>query len=157
MNRLDFTRRVAGITVVIGIALSSGGCADTLGPVPRPVARVRGVVREGDRPVAGGWIEFVPVDGTVGNLRSARIGADGSFDAVGVPVGENAIRLVNERVAKTPYLWLFGEYRSPIRRVIPANPTDGLIRIDLVEEAIRFQELRRRGAVGAPAETGEAP
>jgi hypothetical protein len=156
MNRLDFTRRAAGITMLIGMAFSSGGCADTLGPVPRPMARVRGVVREGGRPVTGGWIEFVPVDGTVGNLRSARIGADGSFDAVGVAVGENAIRLVNDRVAKTPYLRLFGDYVSPIRRDIPARPTDGL-RIELVEEAVRFQEARRRGAVGAPAETGEAP
>ena len=87
-----------GIMLLMGIALFLVGCARTLGPVPMPMARVRGVVHDGNGPVSGGWIEFMPVDGTVGNLRSARLGPDGSFDAEGVPVGEVAIRLVNDRI-----------------------------------------------------------
>lgn len=132
-----------GALLVLATALSSTGCGGVFGPELMPVTRVRGVVREGDRPVGGGWIEFCPVDGTVGKLRSARIAADGSFNADGVSVGENAIRLVNPRVEKTPYLRLFGFYSSPIRRVIPASPGAGL-RIDLVEEALKFQESRRQ-------------
>src|SRR5438132_13339166 len=79
----------------VGLGLLSAGCAEELGPVPLRVARVQGVVRERGRPVSGGWIEFVPVDGTVGNLRSARLHQDGSFEADRVAVGTNLIRLVN--------------------------------------------------------------
>src|SRR5947209_4945853 len=78
--------------LLIGAALLPVGCSEELGPVPMPVARVHGVVTEGHRPVAGGWIEFMPVDGTVGNLRSARLEPDGSFAADRVAVGVNAIR-----------------------------------------------------------------
>ena len=114
--------------------------------MPMPVTRVRGVVKEGDRLVTGGWIEFIPADGTVGNLRSARVRADGTFDADGVAVGTNAIRLVNAPIAspsdvplfarlgwaslarteggrlgtKPPAL-LFIPFASPIRRVIEAG------------------------------------
>ena len=87
---------------------------------------------------------------TVGKLRSARVGADGSFEADGVAVGENAIRLVNEQVDKTPALRLFGTFASPIRRVIPATPS-GPVKINLVEEAVRFQEANRRRAASEPA------
>ena len=55
------------------------GCGKVLGPERMPVASVSGVVREGRRPVGGGWIEFIPVDGTIGNQRSARLHADGSY------------------------------------------------------------------------------
>src|SRR5207253_905083 len=81
--------------LILSLGLLVTGCSEELGPVPMRVSRVRGVVREGSRPVSGGWIEFFPVDGTIGNLRSARLRADGSFDADGVAVGVNLIRLVN--------------------------------------------------------------
>ncbi len=77
------------------MSLIAAGCSEELGPERMPVTRIKGVVREGSRPVSGGWIEFIPVDGTVGNLCSARLGPDGSFDADKVPVGVNLIRLVN--------------------------------------------------------------
>ena len=76
------------------------------------------MLREGSRPVSGGWIEFFPVEGTVGNLRSARVRADGSFEADGVAVGENLIRLVNAPVELSGATQLFGSFQSPIRRVI---------------------------------------
>ncbi len=128
-----------GITLLMGIASSWVGCARTLGPVPMPMARVRGVVHDGNGPVSGGWIEFMPVDGTVGNLRSARLGPDGSFDAEGVPVGEVAIRLRNDRIDQDRVLRLFGRFTSPIRRMIPAGPTAS-VKIDLAEEMIRLQQ-----------------
>jgi hypothetical protein len=134
--------RVLLMVPVIGFALPLAGCSEELGPVPMPVARVSGTVREGSRPVGGGWIEFVPVNGTVGNLRSARLRDDGKFETDGVAVGENLIRLVNVRTESAPLAKLFGEFStSPIRRVVPARP-DGPITLDLIEEAIRFQEAR---------------
>lgn len=157
MNRLRPAIRPVGIWLLIVAALFSCGCAEELGPVPMPVARVQGRVTVGDRPITGGWIEFVPVGQTIGKLRSAHVGADGSFDADGIAVGENAIRLVNEQVDLTPALRLFGTFGSPIRRVIRAAPS-GPVTINLVEEAVRFQEANRRRAASAPtAGTQEVP
>ncbi len=97
----------------------------------------------------------MPSGGTVGNLRSAKIAADGTFDADRVAVGENAIRVVNEHVENTPYLQILGTTVSPIRQVIgPESPARLLI--DLREEALRFQQARRRTVSGgAVAETRE--
>ncbi len=137
-------------------ALLSSGCGEELGPVPMPVTRIKGIVKEGDRPVSGGWIEFTPVDGTVGNLRSARLGADGRFDAEGVAVGKNAIRFVNARIGSLGFRQLFTPYTSPIRRVIAADPPAPLA-IDLVEEAVRFERDRRRALAVEPPATGVGP
>ena len=107
----------------------AGGAAGRGGRVPRgagtgPVpddARARSGPRAG-RPVAGGWIEFVPVDGTVGDRRSAPLAADGRFEVSGVAVGRNVIGLIN-----APIRWpdggnLFHTQGSPIRRDIRAGP-----------------------------------
>ncbi len=126
---------------VLGLAMM--GCGDELGPVPMRVTHIRGVVREGTHPLSGGWVEFFPVDGTVGNLRSARLQPDGSFEADGVAVGENLIRLVNAPIRSPGAAQLFGAYSSPIRRVISdSSPTP--LDVDLVQEAIRHQETRAR-------------
>ncbi len=133
-----------------------GGCGEELGPVPLRVTHVRGVVREGNRPMAGGWIEFFPVDGTVGNLRSARLRSDGSFEADGVAVGENLIRFVNVHFESPVASMLFGAYSSPIRRVIsdrPASPLD----VDVVEEAIHFQRSQPRKLRAEPSGVGAPP
>ena len=58
---------------ILGLGLLLTGCGEELGPVPMKVVQVRGVVREGARRLSGGWVEFFPVNGTVGNLRSARL------------------------------------------------------------------------------------
>jgi hypothetical protein len=116
-----------------GIAASLAGCKEELGPETMPVAHVTGVITEGRRPVSGGWIEFMPHDGTIGNLRSARIRADGTFDADGVAVGSNVIRLVNAPLASKVAREVFGAYTSPIRRTILVRPTEPLV-IDLALE-----------------------
>jgi hypothetical protein len=103
-----------------------------------PVTRVTGKVTEGVRPLTRGFIEFFPVDGTVGNLRSARIQADGSFETDKVAIGLNLIRLVDiDTAAPGPKGW-FGTYLSPIRRSIPKRPA-GPIEIDVIDEWIRFK------------------
>jgi hypothetical protein len=113
------------------------GCREELGPTPMPTTRVTGSVREGAQPIRGGWIEFLPVDGTVGNLRSAPIGPDGRFVADGVAVGKNQIGLVAAPIRTLPAR-RFLTTSSPVRRAIPGGPTTDLT-IDLIEEAIRHQ------------------
>jgi len=118
-----------------------------------PVTRVKGSVTEGGRPLSHGWIEFFPLDGTVGNLRSARIRTDGSFEADGVAVGQNLIRLVNTGI-RTDFA-IFSTFQSPIRRLIPAQPGEP-VRIELVDEAIRFQSSRLRQASSESSGAGES-
>lgn len=138
--------------VLIAAAFASG-CSEELGPVPMPVARVRGVMREGSRPVGGGWIEFTPVDGTIGKLRSARLRADGKFEADGVAVGINQVRIVNATIGGSPYRGIFSASMSPIRREIAPDGT-GAIEIDLITEAVRFQQRLERSGVG-PSRGGQ--
>lgn len=140
---------------IAGLSLGLTGCAEELGPVPMPVARVRGVVREGSRPVSGGWIEFFPVGGTIGNLRSARLRANGSFDADGVAVGENLIRLVNAKM-ESPLAYRFRSFASPIRRKIP-EPGGAPITVDLFEETMRVQRAPARAAGGDKPDAKESP
>lgn len=128
------------------------GCTEELGPEQMPVARVSGVVREGKQAVAGGWIEFIPVDGTVGNLCSAKINAHGSFDARRVSIGVNLIRLVNAPLS-TPGTAIFGAFQSPIRREIVAAPSEPLS-IDIVEELIRYRSSRGSPAASGSGKTG---
>ncbi len=132
----------------IALLLLAAGCREELGPEQLPTTRVSGVVVEGGRPVGGGWIEFVPIGATLGRLRAARIQPDGSFQTDGVPIGKNLIRLVNAPIQLPGGRQLFLHYStSPIRRVIPARPGEPL-RIDLLEEALRYQALRSRMAEG---------
>jgi hypothetical protein len=140
--------------IFLGLGLLTTGCSEELGPVPMPVADVRGVVREGSRPVSGGWIEFFPVDGTIGKLRSARLRADGSFDANGVAVGENLIRLVNAPM-ESPLAYRFRSFASPIRRKIPEHGGEP-ITVDLFEETVRVQTARSRGRGGDKPDAKES-
>jgi hypothetical protein len=117
------------------------GCNEELGPVRFATTRVTGEVREGGRPVAGGWIEFIPIEGTVGNLRSAPIGADGRFAVTGVAVGRNAISLVNAPARWPETRQLLRSHGGPIRRDIP--PGAARLELDLLTEAIRYEKLRR--------------
>jgi hypothetical protein len=156
MNATRSTTSAIRSGPLILAALLSSGCGEELGPVAMPVTRVRGVVKQGDRPVSDGWIEFIPVEGTLGNLRSARLGPDGGFDARGVAVGRNAIRLVNARMASARVSQIFSTFSTPIRREIAEDPRAPL-KVDLIEEAVRFEEQRRQLRLAAPPVTGERP
>jgi hypothetical protein len=142
---------VAAVIVALGLA----GCSEELDPELMPVTRVKGSVTEDRRPLSHGWIEFMPVGGTVGNLRSAVIRSDGSFDADGVAVGQNLIRVVNAGIS--PGFGIFATYLSPIRRLIPGSPLEPM-RIELVDEAIRFRDTQtRRARVVESSPAGESP
>jgi hypothetical protein len=131
--------------VLAWLAFGLPGCSEELGPEHMIVTRVKGVVRHGHSPVSGGWVEFLPVEGTVGKLRSARIHSDGSFEAERVPVGLNLIRLANAPLGSVGAERLFGSYRSPIRRNVVAESTQPLV-IDVVDETILFKNAHARDA-----------
>jgi hypothetical protein len=140
----------------IMLAVLGSGCSEELGPERMPITHVSGVVLEGGSPVGGGWIEFIPVEGTVGNFRSARLRPDGSFEANKVAVGENALRLVNAPIKTPGWARLFGAFTTPIRRMIPERPRKPL-KIDLVEELILYQKSHSQASDRALRETGTAP
>jgi hypothetical protein len=144
------------VLLLASLGCWTSGCSEELGPEDPPVAHVKGRVTEAGRPVSGGWIEFFPVDGCVGNLRSARLRPDGSFDADKVAVGLNLIRLVNTSISSAEAARLFGQYRSPIRRTIPAQP-GGPVVIDLLDEALLFKSTQKRPVLPEPPKTDAKP
>jgi len=150
-RRLMFWLRPAALA---WLALGSSGCAEVLGPERMPVTRVTGSVSVGGRSVQGGWVEFFPVDGTVGNLCSARLRADGSFEADDVAVGLNLVRLINTNLEDRVLARFFGAYTSPVRRTIPDRP-GGPLAIELVDELDRFQASRLQHATPESQRPGE--
>ena len=145
---------VAVVSALLLIGL--GGCSEELGPEKMVVTRVNGFVREGRTPVASGWIEFYPIEGTVGNLCSARLHADGSFVAEHVAVGTNLVRLANCSISAEGARRVFGAYTSPIRRTIAADSHEPVI-IDVVDEAIRLRGALSSGTTADSPPTGAAP
>jgi hypothetical protein len=138
------------------VPLVGFGCGSALGPERFRTVKVSGRIVEGREPVKGGWIEFIPVDGTLGNQRSARIQADGKFEADKVAVGENALRLVNSPVRLPGGAQLFGAFTTPVRRVISENQAAPL-EIDLIEEAVRYQALLPRPTELKAVQPGAVP
>lgn len=128
------------LTAWLALAASLlAGCAEELGPVDRPTARVTGRVRIGSTPVGGGWVELIPAEGTTGDLRSAPLRPDGSFEADRVAAGTVTIRLVNPPVPlpgfpSEPRVG-FDQFTSPIRREVRDGDS---LDIDLRAEQIRF-------------------
>lgn len=129
--------------VLVLITLAGHGCREELGPEHFATTSVSGLVVEEKEPVRGGWIEFIPIDGTLGDLRSARIGADGSFRADKVPIGLCAIRIVNAQIHTRGAAELFRQPNSPIRRVIAVDSREPL-KLDLIEEMVQFSAQQAR-------------
>jgi hypothetical protein len=139
-----FTLRILGVALVLILTTLVGiGCREELGPEHFPVTSLSGAVVEGKDPVRGGWIEFIPIDGALGDLRSAWIRADGSFQADKVPIGPCAIRIVNARIQTRGAAELFSQLNSPIRRVIAEDSREPM-RLDLIEEMVQISAQRAR-------------
>jgi hypothetical protein len=124
------------------------GCSEEIGPERPATSRVEGTIMVGGRPVTSGWIEFLPVEGTEGNLRTARISKDGSFSVDLVPVGRVAVAFADLRLP--PIATALGPvdartfrfFTTPIRRVIPSGiKTD--LDLDLASEAYSWQKFRQ--------------
>ncbi|MGO9598905.1 MAG: hypothetical protein ACLP7Q_13030 [Isosphaeraceae bacterium] len=133
--------------------LAGHGCREELGPEHFASTSLSGLVVEEKEPVRGGWIEFIPIDGALGDIRSARIGADGSFRADKVPIGSCAIRIVNAPIQTRGAAELFSQPNSPIRRVIAADSREPL-KLDLVEEMVQFSAQRARALQRSRAGAG---
>lgn len=134
----------SGSLLVLFVALGSAGCQEELGPEPMRTARVTGRVHIRNQPVTAGWIEFYPIEGTVGYLRSARLRPDGSFCAEGVAVGPNAIKLADPRFpASIPRREIYARFGRDllIRRTV-ANRPETAIDIDLQDEWAGVQRQR---------------
>lgn len=117
-----------GAWLLLALLLPAPGCPEALGPENFPVAPVvTGKILCAGRPVPSGFVEFLPIEDAVGNLRSAPLAPDGSFRATRVPVGPNSLRVINPPPsAGVPgYAQSMG---SPVRVVVsPDGPNDFLV------------------------------
>lgn len=117
------------------------GCAEELGPEALTTAEVRGRIVVRGEPVGPGWVEFAPIDGTIGLVSSARLNADGTFLAKRVPVGMVGLRLAGVRLPATTdpglnrSLFLFTQ-ASLIHRRVDASVRNTLD-VDLAVEAAK--------------------
>jgi hypothetical protein len=128
-------RRCTSVVVAwLGLA-GTLGCSNAFHPPAIETTRVSGRVVEGGRPVRGGWIEFAPVDGTVGNMRAGPIGRDGRFIVHGAPVGLTRVGVEGSTVALPNWRFVFGPLGSTIRRRTTAGSCE--VTIDLLDELAR--------------------
>ena len=74
------------------------GCREELNPARPPTSHVQGRVAFRGEPIGGGWIEFHPIEGALGDVRSAPLNLDGTFVADRVANGLNAIRVAHPTV-----------------------------------------------------------
>jgi hypothetical protein len=135
-------------------ALGAFGCRDELGPERFPTATVSGVVLKSGEPIPGGWVEFLPTDGTAGHLRTARIEPDGTFRADGVAVGPNVVHLV-DAPGLPPGGAAVLSNTAAIRREVAAG-SNAPMRIDAIEELLRYQKTMS-SATPSPREGGPRP
>lgn len=155
MKILQLDGRRLSWCMVVAACATAAGCAEELGPEVMATTSVHGTVKQSDMPVRGGWIEFIPADGTVGDQRSARINPDGSFAADRVPVGPVAIRLMDVTIVPPFPLEpraarrTFGSYPPAIRRVIPKQPST--LNLELIDELIAHQARLKAAAGGSGA------
>ena len=140
------------VVTVVGLLLTTfSGCGEELGPEQFPTAVVSGTITVAGRPLRGGWVEFVPVGGTRGDLRSAPIGPDGSYRADGVAVGRVAIGVASPRLDPgvawpvPPAKLRFD--RSPIRFTIPEGASPLRRDFDLAAEFSASQSPPRNDGV----------
>ena len=135
--------------LVLGV-LALAGCAEELGPEPMKTMRVTGRVTLYGKPVGPGWLEFQPIDGTVGRLTSARLEPGGTFRADRVPQGRVAVRLVGIPPVNTgdravDMAVALMRQRYLIHRSTGAAPAARLD-IDLYDEAMRIDPEALGGA-----------
>jgi len=129
---------VAGCVVLVG---GSTGCrSGERGPAVE-AAEVVGSVRHQGRGISPGWIEFSPIDGAVGSMRSSPLGADGSFQVGFLGVGRYRIGLLGVGAKFAGFGNRFDTWRTPIQRTLKAG--QNTLALDLGVEAIEADaELR---------------
>ncbi|MHC5537970.1 hypothetical protein ACYOEI_07030 [Singulisphaera rosea] len=138
--------------MALSLGVLASGCAEELGPPSLKTTRLEGLVTVGGQPVGGGWVEFTPIEGTVGKLRSARIGSDGKFVVDRVAVGRNSVGVVDAPI-DPKFTGMFHPFSTPIHLTI-ADGSRVPLSVDLLEEAVRFdvekKQRERMGSHGRP-------
>jgi hypothetical protein len=129
------------ISLRIFSLISIAGCAEELGPVVSKTATVEGRITVAGRPVVGGFVEFLPIEGAIGKLRSAQIRSDGSFKADRVAVGKNGIRVIGFKPYDPRFHVLTQKHL--IHRPVSERGMAGM-RIDLLVELSRVDAERDR-------------
>ncbi|WP_169979163.1 hypothetical protein [Tautonia rosea] len=127
------SRRLIGGWCLATLVLSAG-CDQEWGPDGIPSAEVSGRIHCTGDPLTRGWLEFIPVDGTIGRLKSVSIRPDGTFLAEGVAPGVVAIRVVAADLPGPEYS-LFGQIYLIRREIRDAQANQ--IDIDLEQERRR--------------------
>lgn len=74
------------------------GCREELGRFQPPSARLQGRIAFRGEPIGGGWVEFHPIDGALGDIRCAPLDLDGRFETDRVALGRNAIRVAHPKL-----------------------------------------------------------
>lgn len=140
-GRASRVKGLGRLAALAGALALASGCGDAWGPETFPTASARGQVLLDGRPIGGGWLEFAPIEGTVGRLRSAPVDRRGSFHVAGLPVGTVGIRLVGSPAAagidprRVRSLKALSQVYA-IRRTIP--PGGAVLRIDLAAEVAQL-------------------
>ncbi len=151
-------RRLRWIDLLLFVAcLLVNGCRDVIGPEQMATTTVSGRVHVSGKPFTQGWIEFMPVDGTVGRLRSAAIGPDGSFSAQKVAVGTVGIHLAGPRPPSSGDD-LTDRYLMQLRRGYPSRvqiKSDRNPPLDLDLHRMANEELEREKRMIATAKGQE--
>lgn len=143
MSRVPPILRARALAFLLPLLTGALGCQ--VHTRESPTVSVSGHVRLDRQPITRGWIEFLPIEGNIGQLRVAPVGAGGAFHATRVPAGTVGIRFIptrrltpdNHNLA-APIHQLTNAYL--IQRQIPeAGATD--LDIDLSDEAFRLIRL----------------
>lgn len=137
------------ILVGFGVAAALAGCDDALRRKPDKTTTIRGRILLDGQPLPIGWLEMVPIDGTLGTLRSAPVLPDGSFSAAGVPIGRLAVLLAGRPIPRTgdPTIdkYLSIVRRNHFLRVTTKDDPNQRIEIDLREEMYALdREIKRK-------------
>ena len=132
------------IPVPLALFILATGCGKVLGPESFKTTRVTGTIHAGTKTYDNGWIEFVPIEGTVGVMRSGRIHPGGTFEVDRVALGTNSVGIFGANFSRE-YNSVFNTLSTPIRRKITDSSTTPLD-IDLMVERARYQNLRADAA-----------
>ena len=92
------------------------GCGEELPAFQYEARTVTGRVTFQGKAVAGGWIEFIPIDGTVGNIVTARLTHDGRYVAHRVAVGRHQVMIVRTDPPLPPELSTSGSTLQAVVR-----------------------------------------
>lgn len=114
-------------------ALVVAGCSEERPDPAFPLVSVQGRVVRNGQPLASGWVEFVPVDGGQGVMKSGPIAANGQYLATGLGPGLHGVRVI---VPRDKSLFPFDQFFSPIRRTLTTEPLQ-TFDIDLSAESTK--------------------